>query len=69
MGHFRFDSGFHSVSSADHHRPLPQRESLDPRPVNKDLLGLIFRVHNRLRAREPDFKEGFPHQREEDLAY
>ena len=69
MGHFRLDSGFHSIPSADHHRPLPQRESLDPRPAHHDLLGSIFGFHNRLRAREPDHQEGLPHQREEDLAW
>ena len=69
MGHFRLDSGFHSLPGADHHRPLPQRESLDPRPAYQDLLRSIFRVYNRLRAREPDHQEGLAHQGEEDLAW
>ena len=69
MGHFRLDSSFHSVPSADHHRPLSQRESLDSRPANKDLLGSVFGVHYRLRARESDHEEGLPHQREKDLAW
>jgi len=69
MGHFRLDSSFHCLPSADHHRPLPQRKSLDPRPANQDLLGSVFGVYNRLRARESDHEEGLPHQREKDLAW